>query len=404
MIPATIGIWERIGRPVLKLIYGSSGSLGSRNIQRSRQRTTLTVAALMIGVAMVIMTRSMTQSFAGDLRSWLSAYLGGDIYIGASVPLRGEIISQIKAVNGVAAVVPIRYFNVDMRTPAGDLVTINFMAYDPVTYSRVTNFVFSGDQPDTESVVNSLQQGDSVLLSNVLAEKYGFQAGDKILLMTRSGFHEFMIKALVVDFYNQGLVVQGSWDNMRRYFHINDVSTFMIKVGDGYQVSQVQQHIETLYKKRYSLVLESNVSLRGRALSLMDQAFSMFDVMALIAVVVGSLGVINTLTMSVIERTQEIGMLRAIGMTRGQVVKMVLAEAGLMGLFGGLLGLVMGIILARILFYGMTAMSGYKLSFVMPLDGVILTVLVAFIVSQIAAIFPGRRGAGIKILEAVHYE
>jgi putative ABC transport system permease protein len=404
LIPATIGIWERIGRPVLKLVYGSSGSLGSRNIQRSRQRTTLTVAALMIGVAMVIMTRSMTQSFAGDLRSWLSAYLGGDIYIGASVPLRGEIISQIKAVNGVAAIVPIRYFNVDMRTSDGEIVTINFMAYDPVTYSQVTNFVFSGDQPNTESVVKNLQQGDSVLLSNVLAEKYGLKAGDNIVLRTRSGFHEFKITALVVDFYNQGMVVQGSWDDMRRYFHINDVSTFMVKVGDGYEVSKVQQHIETLYKKRYSLILESNVSLRSRALSLMDQAFSMFDVMALIAVVVGSLGVINTLTMSVIERTQEIGMLRAIGMTRGQVVMMVLAEAGLMGLFGGLLGLVMGIILARILFYGMTAMSGYKLTFVMPIDGVLLTVMVAFIVSQIAAIFPGRRAAGIKILEAVHYE
>jgi putative ABC transport system permease protein len=136
----------------------------------------------------------------------------------------------------------------------------------------------------------------------------------------------------------------------------------------------------------------------------MDRAFSMFDVMALIAVAVGSLGVINTLTMSVIERTQEIGMLRAIGMTRGQIVRMVLAEAGLMGLFGGLLGLVTGIILARILFFGMMAMSGYNLTFVMPIDGVLLTLLVALIVSQIAAIFPARRAAGIKILEAVHYE
>jgi putative ABC transport system permease protein len=108
--------------------------------------------------------------------------------------------------------------------------------------------------------------------------------------------------------------------------------------------------------------------------------------------------------MSVIERTQEIGMLRAIGMTRGQIVRMVLAEAGLMGLFGGILGLVTGIILARILFFGMMAMSGYKLTFVMPIDGVLLTLLVALIVSQIAAILPARRAAGIKILEAVHYE
>lgn len=404
MIPATVATWERLGRPVLKMIYGSSGSLGSRNVRRSRQRTTLTVAALMIGVAMVIMTRSMTDSFAGDLRSWMKGYLGGDIYIGSSVPLRGDMVNRIESVPGVAAVAPVRYFNVDIQSPGGDTQTINFMAYDPVSYSRVTSFVFSGEKPDVEAVVKQLQEGDSVLLSSVLAEKFGSGIGDSILLRTRSGYHKFIIAAVVVDFYNQGLVVQGNWNDMRRYFHINDASTFMVKVSDGYQVTQVQQSIDTLYKKRYSLILESNASLRDRVLTLLDQAFSMFDVMALIAVVIGSLGVINTLTMSVIERTQEIGMLRAIGMTRGQVVKMVLAEAGLMGLFGGLLGLATGIILARILFYGMKAMSGYSLTFVMPLDGVLLTVLVAFVVSQIAAILPGRRAAKVKILEAVHYE
>ena len=102
LIPATVGGWERAGRPVLRLLYGASGSLGSRNVQRSRQRTTLTVAALMIGVAMVIMTRSMTQSFAGDLRSWMKAYIGGDIYIGSSIPLRGDVARRIELVPGSA--------------------------------------------------------------------------------------------------------------------------------------------------------------------------------------------------------------------------------------------------------------------------------------------------------------
>ena len=404
LIPSTIGLWERAGRPILQFLYGASGGIGSRNVHRSRQRTTLTVAALMIGVAMVLMTRSMTQSFAGDLRSWMSAYIGGDIYIGASIPMRGDMTRRIEAVSGVEAVAPIRYFNVEMRTPEGDLQDLNFMSYNPVSYNRVTSFVFSGDQPRPEDIVAQLGDGDSILLSSVLAERYGLDSGDQISLRTRSGFHNFNIAAIVVDFYNQGLVVQGSWDDMRRYYHINDASTFMIKVGEGYEVAQVQAHIEDLYGKRYHLTLESNASIRERVLTLMDQAFSMFDVMAMIAVVVGSLGVVNTLTMSVIERTQEIGMLRAIGMTRGQIVKMVLAEAGLIGLFGGLLGLVTGIILSRILFIGMTTMSGYRLTFVMPIDGVILTLIVALIVSQIAAILPARRAAGIRILEAVHYE
>ena len=139
-------------------------------------------------------------------------------------------------------------------------------------------------------------------------------------------------------------------------------------------------------------------------LTLMDQAFSMFDVMALISIVVGSLGVVNTLTMSVIERTQEIGMLRAIGMTRAQIVRMVLSEAGLLGVIGGVLGLGTGIVLARILFIGMTTMSGYKLTFVLPPEGIALSLVAAILISQVAAIFPARRAAGVRILEAVHYE
>jgi putative ABC transport system permease protein len=403
LIPITVYGWERITRPVMHWIYGASGSLGSRNVKRSRQRTTLTVAALMVGVAMVIMTRGMTESFAGDLREWMSAYIGGDIFASSSIPLRSDVGQRIASIPGVQAVAPIRYFNIDWQTPDG-VEQINFMAIDPVAYTRVTRFVFSHDATSTEDIVRKLQQGDAVLVSSVLSEKYDLQPGDTIQLRTRGGYHPFEVAAIVVDFYNQGLVVQGSWGDMRRYFRINDASTFFIKVGDGQAVDEVQERIEDLYGKRYRLILISNTTIREQALTLMDQAFSMFDVMALISIVVGSLGVVNTLTMSVIERTQEIGMLRAIGMTRSQVIRMVLAEAGLMGVIGGVLGVGTGVILARILFIGMTTMSGYNLTFVLPPEGIAISLIAAIIISQIAAIFPSRRAAGIKILEAVHYE
>jgi putative ABC transport system permease protein len=209
---------------------------------------------------------------------------------------------------------------------------------------------------------------------------------------------------VVVDFYNQGLVVQGSWEDMRRYFNIRDANTLLVKVNNGTAASTVQEQIEAQYGNRYHLILISNDTIREQVLTLMDQAFRMFDVMALISIVVGSLGVINTLTMSVIERTREIGMLRAIGTTRGQIVKMVLAEAMLMGVIGGILGLGTGIVLARILFIGMTTMSGYRLTFILPPEGVILSFVIALIISQVAAIAPARRASKVRILEAVHYE
>ena len=403
LIPVSVFGWERLTRPVMKWIYGPSGSLGSRNVKRSRQRTTLTVAALMVGVSMVIMTRGMTESFAGDLREWMSAYIGGDIYVTSSVPLRKDVGLRIDSIPGVEAVAPIRYFNVDWQSPEGE-EAINFMAIDPVAYTRVTRFVFSDDSTDTKSVVRRLQQGNAILVSSVLSEKYDLQPGDVVQLRTRSGYKPFEVAAVVVDFYNQGQVVQGSWEDMNRYFRIKTASTFLVKVAEGQPIEKVQETIDREYGKRYRLVLISNTSVRQQALNLMDQAFSMFDVMALISIVVGSLGVVNTLTMSVIERTQEIGMLRAIGMTRAQVIRMVLAEAGLLGVIGGVLGVCTGIILARILFIGMTTMSGYDLTFVLPPEGVVISLIAAIIISQIAAILPSRRAARIKILEAVHYE
>jgi putative ABC transport system permease protein len=404
LIPVTVGIWEIISRPVIKLIYGSSGSLGSRNVQRSRLRTTLTVAALMVGVAMVIMVRGMTESFAVDLRTWIQAYLGGDIYVTSSVRLRSDIERRLKSVEGVYEVAPLRYFNVDWKTPTGETETINFMAIDVAAYSRVTNFVFSGEQVDPQQALERLQAGRAVFVSTVLAEKYNLTPGGVISLKTRRGYKDFQIAGVVVDFYNQGLVVQGSWEDMRRYFNIKDANTLLVKVDTDVTASSVQDQIDTQLGERYHLTLISNEMIRDQVLTLMDQAFSMFDVMALISIVVGSLGVINTLTMSVIERTREIGMLRAIGTTRGQIVRMVLAEALLMGVIGGILGLATGVVLARILFIGMTTMSGYRLTFVLPPEGILISVVIALIVSQVAAIGPARRASKVRILEAVHYE
>ncbi|HNR02432.1 MAG TPA: FtsX-like permease family protein [Anaerolineaceae bacterium] len=403
LIPSTVTVWERFSRPVMEKLYGTAGSLGSRNVRRSRQRTTLTVAALMIGVAMVIITRAITGSFSGDLRAWMSAYIGGDIFAGSSVPMRSDIGRRIEAVSGVNAVAPIRYLEVDWETPSG-IESINFMAIDPVAYTKVTKFVFSDPDVDSDAVVKRLVQGDAVLLSSVLAEKYNLAPGDSVYLRTRGGFRAFEIVAIVVDFYNSGMVVQGSFNDMRRYFRINNANTFLIKIDEGQDVDVVLKRIDDLYGKRYHLTFETNKSIRARALTLMEQAFSMFDVLALIAVVVGSLGVVNTLTMSVIERNQEIGMLRAIGVTRSQVVRMVLAEAALMGVIGGALGIVTGLIMSRIIFIGMTSMSGYQLNFVLPTNGAIVAFIAAIIISQLAAVFPARRAASIRILEAVHYE
>jgi len=119
---------------------------------------------------------------------------------------------------------------------------------------------------------------------------------------------------------------------------------------------------------------------------------------------VAALGVLNTLTMSVMERTREIGMLRTMGMTRFQIVKMIESEAGLLGIIGGALGLLLGILLTWILLQAMGAMSGYQLEFMMPVKAIWMSILVSLVTAFLAALFPAVKASRTPMLSAIHYE
>jgi len=404
LIPAVVGIAERAVRPGLRRLYGAEGQLGSRNVQRGRLRTALTVAALMTGVAMVLSIRAITAAFVEDIGSWILKYIGGDVYVHSSLNMRADLAWRLDAVDGVAAVTPIRYLDVKRILPEGGNERLSLMAVDPASYRTVTSFVFSGEQDDPARLTERLAAGNTVFVSSVLSEKYGLGPGDTIRLATRRGERDFEIAAVVVDFYNQGLVVQISWRDLRRYFSVNDVSAFLLKTEPGQSASAVRDRIDGLYGRRQHLTVESNEAIRSRALGLIKQTTSLFDVMSLITMMVAALGVINTLTMNVVERTREIGMLRSLGMTRRQVAKMILAEAGMMGVVGGTLGILFGVLMSRTVLSSMNRMAGFRLEFTLPLEGVAVSLIIALVVSQLAALWPARRAARIRIIQAIQFE
>ncbi|MGD2165333.1 MAG: FtsX-like permease family protein [Anaerolineae bacterium] len=404
LIPVSFGAWERLARPMIGRIYGSEGQLGSRNSRRSKTRTTLTVAALMVGVAMILSIRAVTGAFEIDIRSWLDKYIGGDLYVHASSPMRADLAPRLEAVEGVAAVAPIRYFGVERVKTDGTKEDLSFMAIDPALYRRVTSFAFAAGQGDPHLLLQRLAAGDAVFVSSVLSEKYGLGQGDIVRLVTRHGVRDFEVAGVVVDFYNRGMVIQGSWRDMRRQFRVDDVSAFLLSVAPEHSVDAVQARIDRLYGERRHLTVDSNEALSARAIDLLSQTAGLFDVLALIAMIVGALGVINTLTMNVLERRQEIGMLRSVGMTRRQVAKMILAEAAMMGIAGGAFGLAFGLLMSRIVVQAMNAVTGYDLGYFVPSQGLVVSLFIALIVSQLAALWPARRAASTNIIEAIQFE
>jgi putative ABC transport system permease protein len=132
-----------------------------------------------------------------------------------------------------------------------------------------------------------------------------------------------------------------------------------------------------------------------------SQIFAMFGAVVWIAIIVAGLGVANTVTMSVLERVREIGMLRSLGMFVGQVSRMVLAESLAMGVIGGLFGLLVGLPLSWMMVVGMSQGTGWKMVYVFPGGSFLSGAVIALVVSQVAALYPAWRAARMGVLEAI---
>lgn len=403
IIPATLKFWQVLSRVPFRLIFGQLGEIGSRNLDRARKRTMLTCAALLIGVSMIVVTQGMTGSFTADLYAWMDAYIGGDVFVAAAVPVSYDLKEQLEALPGVETAAPVRYIEVGWIRE-GVEEKISFMAVEPESYASVTRFIFTDSSIDDESAMKDFRLGGSVFISSVISEKFSINPGDVLLIKTLDNEQEFRVAGVVLDFYNQGLVVTGNWSDMKRLFDVNDVSTFFVSTTEDSDPLEVINQIKENYQEEYQLIIESNSSIRERADRLIEQAFMMFDVLGILAVMVAALGVMNTLSMSVAERTREIGMLRSLGLTRFQVIRMILAEAGLLGIIGGILGLGFGILLTRIFLAAMGAMSGYDLEFILPVKAMWLSVVVALTTSQLAALLPAIKASRTPVLSAIHYE
>jgi putative ABC transport system permease protein len=404
IIPVTIKFWQFISRYPIKIIFSKLGEFGIRNIERAKKRTMLTCASIMIGVSMIVVIQGITGAFTKDLYDWMDSYIGGDIFVSAAVPMEGNLKDKLEGVEGIRTAAPMRYIDIKWTSEEGIEEKLFFLAVDVDSYSEITGFVFNDPKDDTKEVINSLADEQSIFISSVISEKYGLIKGDSMAIETLEGVKDFKIAAVILDFYNQGMVVTGNWQDLNKYFSITDANTFLVKVDSGANIDEVIGRINSDYKEEYQLITESNSNLKDRARSLMNQAFSMFDVLGIIAVSIAALGVMNTLFMNVSERTREIAMLRSIGMARFQVIKIILAEAMFLGIIGGVLGIGFGLVLTRIILLSMGAMSGYALDFVFPINAVWIGILIAVVMSQLAALLPALKAARTPMLDAIRYE
>ena len=410
VIPKLIQWLETATRHILSLVYGAVGGLGSRNLQRARGRTSLTVGVLMVGTTLIIAIGSIQSAFDDALKNWVANTIGGDLMVTCQRGQRLEFASQLMGVPGVEVVTPFELRNVQMTgalSQAGfspEDLQLGFQAVDLTTYQQVAGFQFLEEAQLEEEMLARLAQGDALLVSGVLGAKYNLHRGDQVRLRTRRGERDFEVAGVINNYMWGGNSVVGIWTDGEQYLGTNRAGLFLVKLAPEADPESVHAALEARLAHYGHFEVSSAVEFRETITRDSRSLMALFNIVVYIAVIVAGLGVVNTMTMNMLERVREIGVLRAVGMTRRQLGCMVLAEAAAMGAIGGAAGLGIGSLLSRDVVAGMSQGSGMRFDYVFPATAVISALGTALIISQIATLYPMWRASRLQVVEAIQHE
>lgn len=401
--PGLLGPVLRLLRPALSRLFGASGRLGTSFAQRNAARNGVAIGTVVVGTGLVIGVGSMVSSINGAIGSWIDTTVVGDLFVTTPVSFPDDFALRAEAVPGVdvASGVGIRVVRFESEAqPRGRSVAL--VLADPARFDPETGFgafQYVAGQGDDESGYAGLAGGDAVLVANTMHDRHGFEVGDTISLRTSSGFQEFPIAGVVVDFTGGGEAVVASIERMPD-FGGGTPDLYVLTVEDGQSPEAVRERLLAAFPELY-LDATMNVDYRRNIMEVTDQAFATTRILVAIAVLVAVLGVANALGMNLVNRGHEIAVLRTIGLSRGGVRLLVACEGIVVTFIGGILGAAFGLLLARIVTTGAGAVTGYDLEPIVPFSLALLAVVASPVVGLMASLLPARRAARLTPANAL---
>ncbi|MBC8161254.1 MAG: ABC transporter permease [Roseiflexaceae bacterium] len=385
---ATLLMMDAI-RPLAGRFGGLLGRMAVRDVVAALSRTSVAIAALMIAVAVTIGVGLMVGSFRQTVVQWLEGTLRADVYVSApgqssrqvTTTLAPELIDRLAQTPGVEGLC--RYRNADVDSPQGPTQVVGLDVV-PERDSAAFSFV----EGDPAQVWPQFAQGQ-VIITEPLAFRRNLGVGDTITLYTDQGEQSLQIAGVFYDYASdQGVVFMGL-EQYRTLWNDSAVSSLAVYAAAGQDVDVLVQRLRGQLRAGEVVEIRSNRALREQSLVVFDRTFAITGVLQLLATIVAFIGILAALMALQLERARELGVLRANGLTPGQLWAMVISQTGLIGLTAGLLAIPMGIALAAILVFVINKRSfGWTLLF--QLDGALFAqaLLVAVVAALLAGMYP----------------
>jgi len=390
---------SRLVRPIAALVgwpisrASTAGALARENAVRNPARTAATAAALMIGLALVTFVSVLGAGLIGTARSDVTEQVSAQYVVTSS---NGWDPSPIAAGRAVAAAQPdavVSSVREDQARVDGSAVPVS--GVDPATIAQTYDFTWTAG---SEASLATLDH-DGTILDRQFAEDHGLSMGSEVAFVSASGERSTHTVTGIYDppdlapILGQALISQSDFD--ATFPRAKDRYTFV--AGGTADVASLEKAL-TAFPDTKVATTDDFAEAQTSDLSMI---LNMLYVLLALSVVVSIFGMINTLVLSVHERTRELGMLRAVGMTRRQARRMVRGESVITALIGAALGVPLGIAMAALT---TRAMSEWGVELVLPVQSLIAFVIVAIAVGIVAAVMPARRASRLDVLRALQYE
>ena len=385
------------GRP-LELLRKLTGRLARENTQRNPSRTAVTAAALMIGLAVVAFVTVFAAGIKTSIADAVDESFQGDLVLQNSdgfSPISPRAAEAARRVPGVELVSTIRTAQAEVLDGGGKK-RVSALAPDA---NRVLAIHWDEGGPQT---LRGLTDGE-VILDESFADGNGLAVGDRVRFLTQIGERpRLRVSGLFEDkaeLLGSAIVTQGL---MAEAFDQSDDFIDFVELRAGADPESVHAALDRTMDRLFPVVeVRNQQELKEKQEEQINQLLGLIYALLMLAIIVSLFGIANTLALSIHERTRELGMLRAIGMSRRQVRTMIRYEAVITALIGAFLGMILGIIFAALIAQPLED-EGFALSY--PVGTLIVMLILSGLAGVVAAIAPARRASRLDVLEALHYE
>jgi putative ABC transport system permease protein len=393
-----------IAKPVAKLLgaplpflKGISGTLARENAVRNPRRTASTAAALMIGVGIVVFILVLAASVKQSITDITGNQLKADYIVnttsggfGNSMGFSPDVATKVSALPEVQSVSGMRFGA--MQVEGGTKVVF---AVDPTTIEDVYDFV------NVTGSIKDLSKINTIAVDKKVAEKNGWAIGTTVDVTFASETTPMEIVALIDGskaFSNWGMGIP----TYELHFADQFDSFVFVKLKPGADTAAFEQGVNNILKDYPTAELQTPEQFTSSVAGQINQLVSVIYALLFLAIIIALLGIANTLALSIYERRHEIGLLRAVGMTRRQVRSSVRWESVIIALFGTALGLVIGVAFGAAIVRSLRTL-GFT-GFVIPFGQLVVVTILAAVAGVAAAILPARKAAKLDILSSISTE